>query len=84
MLKARSSDVAKNFGFYQDKALAEPVTVQKYNRDSVVIVQADEFKRLQKLDRQAKALVEMSERELKMLATSKMGEEHDHLNDLME
>jgi len=84
MLKIPSAEVAKNFGYYQDKALAEPVTVRKYNRDSVVIIRADEYARLKKLDRQVRAIEELNGDDMELLSSSRMSPEHDHLNDLMD
>jgi prevent-host-death family protein len=47
MKTARSQDVAKAFGKYQDQALAaEAVTVTRYGRPTVVILSYAEYERL--------------------------------------
>ena len=84
MTKASAADVAKNFGRYQDEALHEPVFVQKYNRDSVVIISAREYERLRKLDRRAVAVEELNEPEFSALRATAMASEHAALNALLE
>ena len=68
MLTVDSKEFAKNFGLYRQKALVEPIGVNNYGRPSVVVLNDDEYARLKKLDRQAKAIEELSEHELGLLA----------------
>ncbi len=84
MLTIDSKAFSKNFGFYRQKALVEPVGVSNYGRPSVVVLNDDEYTRLKKLDRQAKAIEEMSDYQAELLASSRMAEKHNHLNVLMD
>jgi len=77
MLKVDSKDFAKNFGLYRQKALVEPVGINNYGRPSVVLLNDDEYNRLKKLDRQVKAIEELSSKQMESLASSRMSEDHD-------
>lgn len=41
-----SSEVAKNFGEWHDRAINEPVVVTKYGRESVVLLSVDTYRSL--------------------------------------
>jgi hypothetical protein len=84
MITVDSKAFSKNFGFYRQKALVEPVGVSNYGRPSVVVLNDDEYNRLKKLDRQARSIEEISDYEADLLASSRMAEKHIHLNDLMD
>lgn len=57
--RATAATVQKNFGFYRDAARRRPVTVTHHGRPSVVILAAEEYERLRRLDRQALAVEEL-------------------------
>lgn len=59
ILTVTASEVAKNFGRYQDVALTQPVAVSSNGRAKTVIVSADEWRRLKRRDRQARRIEEM-------------------------
>ncbi len=46
-----SADFQRKIGHYQDRALVEPVMVTRNGRERVVLISADEFKRLKRRDR---------------------------------
>ncbi len=70
--EASSAQVQKNFGLYQDKALAHPVMVTKYGRPSVVILSAAEYDRLKRLDRQALDVGELDEADLAAISAARI------------
>lgn len=80
-VKVNAAAVQKNFGKYQDLALAEPVTVTKYGRDSVVILSAAEYGRLRQRYREALAVEELSEAEIDTISQSEMSAEHAALDE---
>lgn len=80
-VKINAAAVQKNFGKYQDLALAEPVTVTKYGRDSVVILSAAEYGRMRRRYREALAVEELSEAEIGAISRSAMSAEHAALDD---
>jgi prevent-host-death family protein len=45
-----SAELQKHFGLYREKALREPVSVTHHGRESLVILSADEFRRLKSFD----------------------------------
>lgn len=45
-----SAELQKKFGLYREKALKEPVSVTHHGRESLVLLAADEYKRLKALD----------------------------------
>lgn len=50
MVTATSAEVQKQFGRYREVALREPVIITNHGRDSLVMLSAEEFKRLKALD----------------------------------
>jgi len=50
MPKVTSAEFQKNFGTYTDAARHEPVTITKHGRESLVMLTADEYKRLKAFD----------------------------------
>ena len=49
-MTATATEVKNRFGEFMEKARDEPVTVKKTGRDYVVIVNKDEFERLQRFE----------------------------------
>lgn len=84
MLSVDSKEFSKNFGYYRQKALVEPVGVNNYGRPSVVVLNRDEYERLKKLDRQVKSIEELSDSDIESLASSRMSTDFDHLDKLMD
>lgn len=50
MATTTAAEFQKQFGKYRDLALSEPVTVTHHGRESLVIISADEYKRLKSFD----------------------------------
>lgn len=50
MVTITAADLAKQFGKYRDIALREPVSVTHHGRETVVMLSADEYKRLKKME----------------------------------
>ena len=50
MVTITAAQFQKQFGRYRDLALKEPVAVTHHGRESLVIVAADEFRRLKAMD----------------------------------
>ena len=57
--RASAASVQKKFGYYRDAALRRPLTVTHHGRPSVVILAAEEYERLRRLDRQVLAVEEL-------------------------
>jgi prevent-host-death family protein len=80
MAKVTSAQLIREFGRYHDAALKETVTVTKHGRDSVVMLSAEEYRRLKLRDRQALRAEELGEEFLEVLTRSEMSAEHAHLD----
>ena len=72
-IRVKAAEVQKNFGRYQDAALAEPVTVTRYGRDSVIILSASEYRRLKQRDREARTAEQLAEDEAEAIARAVSG-----------
>lgn len=68
------AEVTKNFELYQERALHAPVTVTRRGRPSVVILAADEYERLRRLDRQALSVTELSDTDIEAIGLSRIPE----------
>ncbi len=72
-IRVKAAEVQKNFGRYQDAALAEPVVVTRYGRDSVIILSVAEYRRLKQRDREARAVEELAGVEAEAIARAVSG-----------
>jgi prevent-host-death family protein len=72
-IKVKAAEVQKNFGRYQDAALAEPVVVTRYGRDSVIILSVAEYRRLEQRGREARAVEKLSDAEAEAIARAVSG-----------
>lgn len=50
MITITAADLQKQFGRYRDAALTEPVSITHHGRDSIVMLSAEEYRRLKALD----------------------------------
>lgn len=64
---ASASEVQKNFGAFHDRALAEPVRVTKYGRETVYIVSAETYHALKQAQRVALASAELNDAEMALI-----------------
>jgi hypothetical protein len=73
---APASEVQKNFGAYHDRALAEPVRVTKYGRETVFIVSAKTFHELKQAQRRALAAADLTNAEMAAIDAAEIPDEH--------
>ena len=73
---APASEVQKNFGAYHDRALAEPVRVTKYGRETVFIVSAKTFHELKQAQRRALAAADLTDTEMAAIDAAEIPDEH--------
>jgi prevent-host-death family protein len=50
--RVTSTEFGNKLGLYFQKAMSEPVTITHHGRDSLVVMSAEEYKRLRRRDRQ--------------------------------
>ena len=66
----RSSEVSRRFGFYCDKAMTHPIAVERDGAVRVVMLSAEEYERLARLDHIALAPEELSEAAFSAIANA--------------
>ncbi len=80
MPKVSSTDLSNKLGQYQDEALIRPVIITKNNRDRLVMMSIEEYRRLKQLDRKALFVEELTDADLEAINRAEVPIEHDHLN----
>jgi len=81
MITVTSAEFQRNFGVYQDKALTEPVAITRNGRERIVIVSAEEYRRLKRRAREVLAVGDLSDADLAAIAAAEMAPDHKHLDD---
>lgn len=76
-----SADFQKAFGRFREKALQEPVVITNHGRESLVLLSAQEYRRLKSQDRRALHPWELNPREVEALTASQPAPEGDEFND---
>ena len=64
-----AAEFQRKIGHYQDKALVEPIVVTRNGRQRVVLLSADEFKRLKRRDRQVMTPIDFTDEDIAALET---------------
>lgn len=84
MVTITAAELQNHFGRYRDLAQKEPVAVTHHGRESIVVVSADEYKRLRALDtRQAFYTHELPDDIVAELEKGYQGEPTPHLDHLL-
>jgi PHD/YefM family antitoxin component YafN of YafNO toxin-antitoxin module len=80
-MKVSTADFIKHYGTLADRALSEPVTITKNDRDRLVVISAEEYGRLQRRDRRVIAAGELTEDEIALIAKAEVPIEYAHLDE---
>lgn len=72
MRQFTARDLQRNIGQVQDAALKAPVAVTHHGRDRLVILSAEEYRRLKRYDRQALFVGELSDEDLSAIAAAEV------------
>lgn len=70
-----SAELQRAFGRYREKALREPVIITNHGRESLVLLSAEEYRRLKSQDRQALFPWELDPADVEALRRSDAGSE---------
>ena len=62
-----AADFQRKIGHYKDLALVEPVAITNNGRERLVLLSADEYRRLKRRDRQVMGLEDFTEADLEAL-----------------
>jgi PHD/YefM family antitoxin component YafN of YafNO toxin-antitoxin module len=80
-VRVSSGEFLKAYGRISETALREPVSITNHGRERLVLLSADEYRRLKRNDRVALHPSELSEAEVHALETMNLpeeGREFDH------
>jgi prevent-host-death family protein len=80
MITVTSAEFQRNFGLYQDKALTEPVAVTRNGRERIVVISAEEYRRLRHRAREVLQAGALSDADLDAIAKTEMDPRHQHLD----
>jgi prevent-host-death family protein len=75
-MRVSAAELLKDFEALEDKALEEPVEIVREGRPSVVLISAEEYARLRRLDRQAIWAWELTDEEIEALRKAEVPPEH--------
>lgn len=81
MMRVTSAEFIKSYGAVTDEALKGPITITRNGRDRLVLVSADEYRRLKLRDRRAALAEEMSGQNLALLERQEISEEYADFDD---
>lgn len=87
MHEVPATEFTRNFGQYREIAQREPVGVTSHGRTTGYFISAVAYEEMQKLKRYAgrsRAIIDLTEEEMKHMLAGRMASEHDHLNTLLE
>jgi prevent-host-death family protein len=70
MVSVPATTLVRKFGEYQDVALREPVSITSNGRERLVLLSADEYRRLKRRDRQVLSRADFTEEDLAAIAAS--------------
>lgn len=80
MITITSAEFQRNLGTYQDKALLDPVVITRNGRERIVVMSADEFRRLKRRAREVLPVSSLSDADLVAIEQSEMSPRHQHLD----
>jgi prevent-host-death family protein len=84
MITVTAAEFQRHFGRYQDDALTQPVAITRNGRERLVVISADEYRRLTRRDREVLRAGELSDADLAAIAGTEMDPRHTHLDKELE
>ena len=69
-MRVTSAEFQKGFGRYRDAALRQPVTITNHGRESLVLMAAEEYRRLKRRERRVMGLEDFSDADLEAIEAS--------------
>lgn len=83
-MRVSSVEFVRNYGTLADRALSEAVTITRNGRDRLVVLSAEEYKRLLSRSRRVLLASEVSEADLALIAEAEVPAGHESLDREME
>jgi prevent-host-death family protein len=81
MITVTAAEFQRHFGRYQDEALTQPVAITRNGRERLVMLSADEYRRLKRRDREVLRAGDLSNADLEAIAKTEMDPRHAHLDE---
>ena len=75
-----AAEFQRKFGYYQDRALVDAVVVTRNGRERVVLISAEEYYRLKRLDRQTLSVAELTDAELAAIEAAEVPKDYQLLD----
>jgi len=75
-----STEFQRNVTLYEDKALAEPVTITKNGRERLVLLSIEEYQRLKRRDRRVFPAEDLTPEQIAALEKAEVPAGHEHLD----
>ena len=72
MKSVTSAEFQRHFGRYQDEALIHPISITRNGRERVVMISAEEYRRIKRSMRQTMRVEELPEQELAAIEQAEM------------
>jgi prevent-host-death family protein len=70
-----SAEFQKNFGRYREVAIRKPLIITNHGRESLVLLSADEYRRLKQRDREVLLVSELSDADIEAIHDAAIPEE---------
>jgi prevent-host-death family protein len=80
MITVSATEFQQHVGRYQDEALRRPVAITRNGRERLVILSAEEYRRLKRRGRDVIRVEDLSDEEVAQIARGRMDSRHDHLD----
>ncbi|HZL01470.1 MAG TPA: type II toxin-antitoxin system prevent-host-death family antitoxin [Caulobacteraceae bacterium] len=75
-----SGEFLRAYGRVSETALREPVSITNHGRERLVLISADEYRRLKQNDRKALSIWELSDEDIRALEVSEPPAESEQFN----
>lgn len=80
-IKVSASEFQHAFGALSDKARHDPVVITKHGRDSLVVMSAEEYRRLKRQDRNVGLTADLPEEWFEAVRNARVSDEFARLDD---
>jgi len=80
MFVVPSVEFQRNIALFHDRALVEPVFITQNGREQLVMIAAEEYRRLKRWDHESLAASELSDDDLQAIALAEIPHGYGHLD----
>ncbi len=84
MITVTAAEFQRHFGRYQDEALTQPVAITRNGRERLVVLSADEYRKLRRRSREVMRAEDLTDEEVAAIARTEMDPRHAHLDKELE